>query len=77
LQTLEIELCRLGLLEIYQHIAYKYKEEKKKDLRGTMIKILIRCKIMEDSYRKMQLIFKIINRRQELKKKIEDHKEIE
>ena len=69
--TLEIELTKLGLNEIFHRIKDQYEEEKEKDLRSTMIKILYRCKKMEESLQKISIVFKLIKRRESLLEKIE------
>ena len=47
MQTLEIYLAKLGLSESFQRIKEQYEEEKEKDIKTTMIKVLYRCRKME------------------------------
>eukprot|EP00347_Sterkiella_histriomuscorum_P019412 403341723 len=44
--TLEVLMCKLGLKDQYDRMMDQYDEEKKDNLRKTIIKLLCRCKIM-------------------------------
>lgn len=58
--TLEVLMCKLGLKDQFERVVEQYEEERKESLRKTLIKKLLRCKIMYASLSKIQVIFKLI-----------------
>ncbi|CDW78158.1 UNKNOWN [Stylonychia lemnae] len=73
LDTLEVLMGKLGLIDQFDRVLDQYQEEKKVSLRKTLIKQLFRCKIIYESITKIQVIFKIIKQRDQFEKKINDY----
>jgi hypothetical protein len=66
LDTLEVLMNKMGLKDQFQRVMDNYDNDMASNLQTTLIKVLTRCKIMYLHLQKIQLIFKLINRRAEL-----------
>ncbi len=60
IDTLEVLMWKLGLKEQFSIILQQYEEERKDEIRTTLIKKLCRSKIMYISLSKITVIFKLI-----------------
>ncbi|CDW91047.1 UNKNOWN [Stylonychia lemnae] len=68
--TLEVLMCKHGLKDQFDHVMDQYDKDRDANFKVTLIKQLIRCKIMYVSLGQIELIFKIIKQRDDIQLKI-------
>lgn len=61
---------KLGLTDQFQRVMDNYDDDMASNLQTTLLKVLTRCKIMYLSLYKVQTIFKLINKREDLLNRI-------
>ena len=70
--TLEVLMIKLGLDDPYQRVVVYYEALKSGHLRLLLIKVLTRCLVMYESLGKMEIIFKLMRKRNEMEERFRD-----